>query len=343
MCGVPFAGGVGRPAGPARAPTPDTGRGGRATVEPPGRGCHLRSGPRSGAVPVRRAPSTPMFFLVLEEEEISSSNHRGCGRCGWTPSGLLRRRGGLWVALGTDSWTGGRNCGQHGRSASCPRAVHGLSTDPGAFIPSPAGVHPNPAGVHPQSYPQVWVDCARTGTLCDRSTTPGWCPRRLGIVGDTARVHDVKRAVADPVTASITGSVGGSASVVGGTTSGRVSRARARSCRRGTRSSSGHAALRGARRLGDSLSRRSACPSHFGSPADTRCTGRSGAAVQWRARCLIRAVSSWTCSKVLRRWAISLRIFLSACMTVVWSRPPNVWPMRGSERSVSSRHRYMAI
>jgi hypothetical protein len=64
---------------------------------------------------------------------------------------------------------------------------------------------------------------------------------------------------------------------------------------------------------------------------------------QCRARCLIRAVSSWTCSKVLRRWAISLRIFLSACMTVVWSRPPKVWPMRGSERSVSSRHRYMAI
>ena len=62
-----------------------------------------------------------------------------------------------------------------------------------------------------------------------------------------------------------------------------------------------------------------------------------------RARCLIRAVSSWTCSNVLRRCAISLRIFLSACMTVVWSRPPNVWPMRGSERSVSSRHRYMAI
>jgi hypothetical protein len=69
------------------------------------------------------------------------------------------------------------------------------------------------------------------------------------------------------------------------------------------------------------------------------CAGRA----HCRARCLIRAVSSWTCSKVLRRCAISLRIFLSACMTVVWSRPPNVWPMRGSERSVSSRHRYMAI
>ena len=32
---------------------------------------------------------------------------------------------------------------------------------------------------------------------------------------------------------------------------------------------------------------------------------------------MIRAVSSWTCSKVLRRWAISLRIFLSACMIIV--------------------------
>ena len=30
-------------------------------------------------------------------------------------------------------------------------------------------------------------------------------------------------------------------------------------------------------------------------------------------------------------------------MTVVWSRPPKVCPMRGSDRSVSSRHRYMAI
>ena len=30
-------------------------------------------------------------------------------------------------------------------------------------------------------------------------------------------------------------------------------------------------------------------------------------------------------------------------MTVVWSRPPNFSPILGSERSVSSRHRYMAI
>lgn len=38
-------------------------------------------------------------------------------------------------------------------------------------------------------------------------------------------------------------------------------------------------------------------------------------------RCLIRAVSSWTWSYTLRRSVISLRIFLSAYMTVVWSRP----------------------
>jgi hypothetical protein len=84
------------------------------------------------------------------------------------------------------------------------------------------------------------------------------------------------------------------------------------------------------------------CPAWEPSPVargPAACAGRA----HCRARCLIRAVSSWTCSKVLRRCAISLRIFLSACMTVVWSRPPNVWPMRGSERSVSSRHRYMAI
>ncbi|CAM5569419.1 hypothetical protein SALBM217S_00020 [Streptomyces griseoloalbus] len=44
-----------------------------------------------------------------------------------------------------------------------------------------------------------------------------------------------------------------------------------------------------------------------------------------------------------RRSAIRLRIFRSACITVVWSRPPNSAPIFGSDRSVSSRHRYMAI
>ena len=38
-----------------------------------------------------------------------------------------------------------------------------------------------------------------------------------------------------------------------------------------------------------------------------------------------------------------VRIFLSALMTVVWSRPPNSRPILGRERSVSSRHRYMAM
>ena len=49
-----------------------------------------------------------------------------------------------------------------------------------------------------------------------------------------------------------------------------------------------------------------------------------------------------TWSKTSRRSAISARIFFSAYMTVVWSRP-KAWPILGRERSVSSRHRYMAI
>ena len=60
------------------------------------------------------------------------------------------------------------------------------------------------------------------------------------------------------------------------------------------------------------------------------------------ADCLIRLVSSAIWLNSVRRSAICWRIFRSACMTVVWSRPPKACPMRGSERSVSSRHRYMA-
>src|SRR5215831_9932814 len=57
----------------------------------------------------------------------------------------------------------------------------------------------------------------------------------------------------------------------------------------------------------------------------------------------MRLVSSVTWLKIDRRSAMSERILRSACMTVVWSRPPNCWPIFGSERSVSSRQRYMAI
>ena len=46
---------------------------------------------------------------------------------------------------------------------------------------------------------------------------------------------------------------------------------------------------------------------------------------------------------IARRSDISWRILRSACITVVWSRPPNCWPILGSESSVSSRHRYIAI
>src|SRR5690606_3509271 len=41
--------------------------------------------------------------------------------------------------------------------------------------------------------------------------------------------------------------------------------------------------------------------------------------------------------------SISFLILSHACMTVVWSRPPNSSPMRGNDASVSSRARYMAI
>src|ERR1022692_4544793 len=62
-----------------------------------------------------------------------------------------------------------------------------------------------------------------------------------------------------------------------------------------------------------------------------------------RACCLMRLVSSVTWLYIDRRSAIRERIFRSACITVVWSRPPNCCPIFGSDRSVSSRHRYMAI
>ena len=62
-----------------------------------------------------------------------------------------------------------------------------------------------------------------------------------------------------------------------------------------------------------------------------------------RAVLLIRLVKSVTWLYKLRRSAISCRILRSACMTVVWSRPPKAWPIFGRDRSVSSRQRYIAI
>jgi hypothetical protein len=61
------------------------------------------------------------------------------------------------------------------------------------------------------------------------------------------------------------------------------------------------------------------------------------------ACCLIRFVSSVTWLNTLRRSAIRVRILRSACITVVWSLPPNCCPILGSDKSVSSRHRYIAI
>src|SRR5215211_4208640 len=70
---------------------------------------------------------------------------------------------------------------------------------------------------------------------------------------------------------------------------------------------------------------------------------RLGGVQRPEACCLIRLVSSVTWLNTLRRSAINVRIFRSACITVVWSRPPNCCPILGNDRSVSSRHRYMAI
>ena len=56
----------------------------------------------------------------------------------------------------------------------------------------------------------------------------------------------------------------------------------------------------------------------------------------------MRLVSSDTWLKVSLFSFMRAVIFLLACMTVVWSRP-KAWPIFGSDRSVSSRHRYMAI
>src|SRR5699024_12437768 len=74
------------------------------------------------------------------------------------------------------------------------------------------------------------------------------------------------------------------------------------------------------------------------------CRRRSSPWVdQARRCCLIRLVSSVTWLNVERRSAICWRIFLLACITVVWSRPPKSCPIFGSGSSVSSRHRYVAI
>src|SRR6516165_4700917 len=87
------------------------------------------------------------------------------------------------------------------------------------------------------------------------------------------------------------------------------------------------------------------CPQGYPQPVWTDCYHhcRYLAGHPDRACCLMRLVSSVTWLKIDRRSAISERILRSACITVVWSRPPNCWPILGSDMSVSSRHRYMAI
>lgn len=81
---------------------------------------------------------------------------------------------------------------------------------------------------------------------------------------------------------------------------------------------------------------RSAAHSHRASAGgDPRRAGLAG--TQERAAALIRMVRSCTWLNTSRSSFICLRILRSACMTVVWSRPPNASPILGSERSVSSR------
>ncbi len=58
--------------------------------------------------------------------------------------------------------------------------------------------------------------------------------------------------------------------------------------------------------------------------------------------CLIRAVSSCTRLYTERSSRIMPSIFAFACITVVWSRPPNSLPIFGSDESVSARERYIA-
>ena len=58
--------------------------------------------------------------------------------------------------------------------------------------------------------------------------------------------------------------------------------------------------------------------------------------------CLILAVRSWTRLYTVLSSEIRRVIFVVAWITVVWSRPPNSFPIFGSEASVSSRERYIA-
>ena len=46
---------------------------------------------------------------------------------------------------------------------------------------------------------------------------------------------------------------------------------------------------------------------------------------------LIRTIRSFTWSKICRRSPMSEEIFSTACITVVWSRPPNSLAMAGTE------------
>src|SRR5699024_5800632 len=85
---------------------------------------------------------------------------------------------------------------------------------------------------------------------------------------------------------------------------------------------------------------------HIGEKAGLTCRVIRSRPGQLRApelELLICAVSSVTWLKIARRSFMSSLIFLFACITVVWSRPPNSSPIRISGISVSSRHRYIAI
>ena len=83
-------------------------------------------------------------------------------------------------------------------------------------------------------------------------------------------------------------------------------------------------------------SRTAGCP-----PVPQRCSaGRTHGSSY--PRCLIRAVRS--CTRLYTALSsLIIRVILAfACITVVWSRPPNSVPIFGSDASVSSRERYIA-
>ena len=54
------------------------------------------------------------------------------------------------------------------------------------------------------------------------------------------------------------------------------------------------------------------------------------------------SIISFTLASSVGSVCLSCSIFSHACITVVWSRPPNSSPILGNDNSVNSLHKYMA-